>query len=152
MIFLKNKDQNIKIQRNTVLNLLKDLNTDDFKFKFCEYLKSLVSSEDKKSKVYQIANRNLNDFLDIKNYLKLKLEVELLKQLMMDKKQLLIFNSFSTVINIKSLLNEIIKNEVNFNAYDKDDNKNLFESLDFIIRRQNSEDKKIIEFIMLYEI
>ena len=66
----------------------------------------------------------------------MKQEVSLLKELILDDKQLLIFNSFSQINNFKNVFNEIIKNELDFKVYDKNDYKNLFESIKFIFERQ----------------
>ena len=69
-----------------VSDLLKELTDEDFKFNFCDFLKSLVSDK-KNNKVYKLENKNLNDCMDISTYLQLKQEVDLLKELLLDKDQ-----------------------------------------------------------------
>ena len=92
------------------------------KFKFSDYLKSFVlSNKEKKNKMYNLINDNLDDNLDIIKYLQLKQEVSLLKELLLDDKQLLIFNSFSQVINFKNIIQEVMKNEFNFKIYHNND-------------------------------
>ena len=96
--------------------------------------------------MYNLVNDNLNDNLDIIKYLQLKQEVSLLKELILDDKQLLIFNSFSQVINFKNIFYEVIKNKLNFKVYDKKDYKNLFDSIKYIFERQSENDIKILRF------
>ena len=137
---MNQKNENRKqsfFQNQKLFDLLKDLSKNDFKFKFCDYLKSFTSSnQDKNSKIYNLANHNLNYSLEITKFLQLKQGVSLLKELILDDKQLLIFNSFSQVNNFKNVFNNIIKNELDFKVYDKNDYKNLFESIKFIFERQ----------------
>ena len=131
-----------------LFDLLKDVSKKDIKFNFCDYLKSLVSSnEEMKNKIYKLAYDNLNDSLDVTNYFQLKQEVLLLKELILDDKQLLIFNSFSKVINFKFIFNDIIKNDFDFKVYEKNDYKNLFDSIKFIFERQSENDVKIMKFL-----
>ena len=137
-----------EIKNNKISDLLNNLKSDDFKFNFCDFLKSLVSNK-KKDIMYEIANKNLDDSLDISNYLQLKPEIDLIKELLLDKQQLLIFNTFSTVINFKKMFKEITKIHIDFKEYDEDQYKKIFDTLNFIIKRQNDEDKKIIKFIKI---
>ena len=131
-----------------LFDLLKDVSKKDIKFNFCDYLKSLVSSnEEMKNKIYKLVYDNLNDSLDVTNYFQLKQEVLLLKELILDDKQLLIFNSFSKVINFKFIFNDIIKNDFDFKVYEKNDYKNLFDSIKFIFERQSENDVKIMKFL-----
>ena len=118
---------------NTKLfDLYKDLSEERMKFKFSDYLKSFVlSNKEKKNKMYNLINDNLDDNLDIIKYLQLKQEVSLLKELLLDDKQLLIFNSFSQVINFKNIIQEVMKNEFNFKIYHKNDYKKLFGSIKY---------------------
>ena len=137
-----------EIKNKKISDVLNNLKSDDFKFNFCDFLKSLVSNN-KKDIMYEIANKNLDDSLDISNYLQLKPEIDLIKELLLDKQQLLIFNTFSTVINFKKMFKEITKIHIDFKEYDEDQYKKIFDTLKFIIKRQNDEDKKIIKFIKI---
>ena len=62
---LNQKNENRKqsfFQNQKLFDLLKDLSKNDFKLNFCDYLKSFTSSnQDKNSKIYNLANNNLND-------------------------------------------------------------------------------------------
>ena len=90
--------------------------------------------------------------MDISTYLQLKQEVDLLKELLLDKDQLLIFNTFSTVINFKKMITEITeisKFTIDFNDVNEDKYNDVFNSLNLILKRQNQEDKKIMKFIKL---
>ena len=133
---------------NTKLfDLYKDLSEERMKFKFSDYLKSFVlSNKEKKNKMYNLINDNLDDNLDIIKYLQLKQEVSLLKELLLDDKQLLIFNSFSQVINFKNIIQEVMKNEFNFKIYHKNDYKKLFDSIKYIFERHSENDIKILRF------
>ena len=90
--------------------------------------------------------------MDISTYLQLKQEVDLLNELLLDKDQLLIFNTFSTVINFKKMITEITeisKFTIDFNDVNEDKYNDVFNSLNLILKRQNQEDKKIMKFIKL---
>ena len=155
LIINNNADINILNEKQSEIKELDNnfnlLDPEDFDFKFCDFFSSLVS-DNKKNKIYNVATKNLNDCIEINSFLLLKQEVALLKELLFDAKQLLIFDTFSKVINLKGIFKEIAKKEVDFKEYDPNDFKNVFESLNFIIKRKNNEDKKIIEFINIYGI
>ena len=123
------------------------MNSEDIKFNFCDYFKRYFSNKIK-DQIYQIADKNLNNSLEVSEYLRLKQEVGLIKQFLLDKKQLFIFNTFSTVINFKKLFKEYTK-IFHFENYDEDEYNKIFETLNFILNRQNDEDKKILRFIKL---
>ena len=123
------------------------MKSEDFKFKFCDYFKSYVSHKIK-DKVYQIANKNLHNCLEISEYLRLNQEVGMIKEFIMDKKQTFIFNTFSTVINFKKLFKELTK-IYHFENYEEDEYNKIFETLKFKKERQNEEDLRILRFIKL---
>ena len=56
---LKNENPRIEqINKEKSSDLFKDLTAEDLQFTFCDFVRSLVS-DNKKSKVYQIAHTNL---------------------------------------------------------------------------------------------
>ena len=131
---IKNENPIIdKINKEKSCDFLNDLTAEDLQFSFCDFLTSLVS-DTKKSKVYLVAHTNLLEHLDVWKFLQLKQEVALLKELILDKKQLLIFNTFSTVISLRNLFKEISKLQIDFTGNHKDQNKILFDSLRFTIK------------------
>ena len=84
-------------------DLFNHINAEDCQFSFSDFLRSLVL-DNQKAKGYQFANTNLIDYLDVKKYLQLKQEVALLKELILDKKQLLIFNTIYSVYKLKEFV------------------------------------------------
>ena len=123
------------------------MNSEDFKFNFCDYFKRYFSNKIK-DQIYEIANKNLNNCLEISEYLRLNQEVGMIKQFLFDKKQLFIFNTFSTVINFRKLFKEFTK-IYHFKLNEEDKNNKIFNTLKFIIERQNEEDLRILRFIKL---
>ena len=134
LIINNNADINILNEKQSEIKELDNnfnlLDPEDFDFKFCDFFSSLVS-DNKKNKIYNVATKNLNDCIEINSFLLLKQEVALLKELLFDAKQLLIFDTFSKVINLRGIFKEMSKKEVNFKEYDPNDFKNVFESLNF---------------------
>ena len=88
--------------------------------------------------------------MDIESFLFLKHEVTLLKELLFDKNQLLVFDTFSKVINFRNLFKEMKKDNMFFKEQTENEFKIVFESLNFILNRENNDDKKIIKFIDLF--
>ena len=121
--------------------------SEDFKFNFCDYFKRYFSNKIK-DQIYEIANKNLNNCLEISEYLRLNQEVGMIKQFLFDKKQLFIFNTFSTVINFRKLFKEFTK-IYHFKLNEEDENNKMFDTLKFILERQNEEDLRILRFIKL---
>ena len=121
--------------------------SEDFKFNFCDYFKRYFSNKIK-DQIYEIANKNLNNCLEISEYLRLNQEVGMIKEFIMDKKQTFIFNTFSTVINFKKLFKEFTK-IYQFENYEEDEYNKIFETLKFIKERHNDEDLRILRFIKL---
>ena len=119
--------------------------SEDFKFNFCDYFKRYFSNKIK-DQIYEIANKNLNNCLEISEYLRLNQEVGMIKQFLFDKKQLFIFNTFSTVINFRKLFKEFTK-IYHFKLNEEDKNNKIFNTVKFIIERQNEEDLRILRFI-----
>ena len=58
----------VQRKRKKIYELLKDLNEEDFNFNFSGYCRSFESDENK-DKVYQMADKNLNERMDITQYL-----------------------------------------------------------------------------------
>ena len=144
---IKNVTKIDKDRDEEIDNIFKEIKKEDFKFSFCNFIKSIIC-EDKKNKVYQVASQNLNNYIDIECFILLKQEVSLLKELLLDKRQKMIFDTFSKVINFKNLFKEM-KKDVDFKEFNEDEIQSVFESLNFIIKRQNKWDKKIMKFIDL---
>jgi len=117
------------------------------KFSIIDYFKKKCKSKSKRIILYSHALKNLQEILDIRNYLKSHLELNLIKQVLFDEYQLKIFNTISPVIGFKHMFEEDEYIRVNLADYKKVEFNDFFDFVHRILSRKNLVDNKILEFI-----
>ncbi len=117
------------------------------KFSIIDYFKKKCKSKSKRIILYSHALKNLQEILDIRNYLKSQLELNLIKQVLFDEYQLKIFNTISPVIGFKHMFEEDEYIRVNLAEYNKVEFNDFFDFIHRILSRKNLVDNKILEFI-----
>jgi hypothetical protein len=117
------------------------------KFSIIDYFKQKCRCRSKRIILYGYALKNLQEILDIKNYLKSHLELNLIKQVLFDEYQLKIFNTISPVIGFKHMFEEDEYIRVNLAEYNKVEFMDFFDFVHHILLRKNLVDNKILDFI-----
>jgi hypothetical protein len=117
------------------------------KFSIIDYFKRKCKSKSKRIILYGYAIKNLEEILDIRNYLKTHLELNLIKQVLFDEFQFKIFNTISPVIGFKHLFEEEENKQVRLSEYKKVEFNDFFDFVHHLLSRKNLVDNKILEFI-----
>ncbi len=117
------------------------------KFSIIDYFKQKCKSKSKRIILYGYALKNLEEILDIRNYLRSHLELNLIKQVLFDEYQFKIFNTISPVIGFKRLFEEEENKQVKLTEYKKVEFNDFFDFVHHILSRKNLVDNKILEFI-----
>ena len=120
---------------------------DGLAFSFFDFLKNSCGIKKKSTVLYNYGLENLKTIMDIDTYLKFNLEMTLIKEVLFDKNQIVIFDIISKMINLKKFFEPIIEKQLSFDRYDKFEFEEFFSSIDVLFDRQNETDRKIINFI-----
>ena len=149
-VFIKYSKKEIAVkvikQSTSLTNFLNEILEESLDFSFMDYFKQLLCSKSKKTTLYSVAIKNLENIMEIKTYLRNNLELKLIKNVIFDQNQHLTFNTFSLFTYLQTLFDSH-KNEIKMIGYDKNNFKEFFDSLNALFLRNNSTDKKIINFI-----
>ena len=145
----KEIDLNFRLKRDSKLErILDSFLEDNRKFSLIDYFNQLCKNQSKRTILYGYGIKNLTEILDIRNYLKNHLEINLIKQVLFDEYQSKIFNTISPVIGFKLMFEDNSKNKViNLSEYNKIEFNDFFDFLVKILERKNIVDKKILDFI-----
>ena len=79
-------------------------------FSFVDYLSSLFYSKTKSSVLYLNGIDNLDFIMDIERYLKFNLDITLVKEVLLDNTQRLVFDTITKLISFKRFFDKIKKN------------------------------------------
>ena len=144
---LEKKESRINVGRGSSLtNFMNVMQEESLKFSFQDYLKKLFCSTSKKITLYRVALKSIKNIMDIKSFLRINLELKLIKKVLFDRNQLLAFNTLSLFTCFKNLFDDN-EEELNIVEYDKKNFKDFFNSLNILFQRENATDKKILNFI-----
>jgi hypothetical protein len=144
----KEIDLNYRLKRDSKLErILGCFLEDNRKFSLIDYFKQYCKNQSKRTILYTNGLKNLTEILDIKNYLKSNLEINLIKQVLFDEFQLKIFNTISPVISFKVMFEENKNKAISLSEYNKIEFNDFFDFLIKVLDRKNIVDKKILDFI-----
>ena len=87
--------------------------------------------------------------MDIDTYLKFNLDIKLVKEVLLDKDQRLVLDTSSSLLNFKRFFDkiDITDKTSSFSEYKKKNFANFFESLFVLFKRNNTTDRRVINFI-----
>ena len=140
------KNESINVSRKSLTNFMNIILEKSLKFSFQDYLKKLFCFTSKKMTLYSIALNSIKNIMEIKTFIRSNLEAKLIKKVLFDKNQLIVFDTISLFSNFKSLFDDNEKDLKMFN-YDKKDFQDFFESLNILFQRENATDRKLLNFI-----
>jgi hypothetical protein len=140
---------NFTLKRHSKLERIIDsLLEENKKFSIFDYFKKKCKSKSKRIILYGYALKNLQEILDIRNYLKSHLELNLIKQILFDEYQLKICDTISPVIGFKHMFEELDEyKNVKLSEYKKVEFNDFFDYVQIILSRKNLVDNKIFEYI-----
>ena len=104
-------------------------------------------SKTKRNILYRNANENLNSMMDIDKYLKFHLDMTLVKEVLFDETQRIVFDNVTKLINLKKFFEENKESSNSFKKYKKEDYENCFNGIRTLFSRNTYTDKKLISFI-----
>jgi hypothetical protein len=133
-------------QTQCLEEIINNLIEENENFSFFDFLKAPFYRNDKHLILYKGLD-NLNKIMDIQNYIKFNLGMSFIKQILFDKFQLLAFDGLFQVINCKTLFYDNNDISRDFSIYNKSHFEEFFRSFQFILQRQNSTDKKLLDFL-----
>ena len=116
-------------------------------FSFIDYIKSFFRPKLKRNIIYLNAIENLDFIMDIEKYLKFHLDMKLVKEVLFDESQRIVFDTITKLINIKRFFEKNNETNINFLSYKKEDFENCFNGIRSMFSRNNTIDNKIISFI-----
>ena len=97
-------------------------------FSFIDYIKSFFRPKLKRNIIYLNAIENLDFIMDIEKYLKFHLDMKLVKEVLFDESQRIVFDTITKLINIKRFFEKNNETNINFLSYKKEDFENCFNS------------------------
>ena len=131
----------------TLHDLIDSILVENREFSVGDYIKKICCGKDKRILIYSIGLDNLTANLDINNYLKNHLELNLVKEVLFDKDQLLTFDIISSLLWFRKMFEKkVVKND-NLTNYEKSNFQRFYDSVSVIMKRENIIDEKIINFI-----
>ena len=116
-------------------------------FSFVDYLSSLFYSKTKSSVLYLNGIDNLDFIMDIERYLKFNLDMTLVKEVLFDNTQRLVFDTITKLISFKRFFDKNKEKYVDFSSYKKEDYESFFKGIKCMSSRYDTTDNKIIKFI-----
>ena len=117
------------------------------KFSFTDHIKSFFQPKSKRNILYLNAIENLNFIMDIEKYLKFNIDMTLVKEVLFDETQRIVFDNVTKLINIKRFFDKNNEPYINFSNYQKEDFQNCFNGIRTIFSRNTYTDRKLISFI-----
>ena len=136
-----------KLKRDSKLERIIEICLEDNKkFSLIDYFKQKCNNQSKRIILYGNGLKNLAEILDIKNYLKNHLELNLVKEVLFDEFQLKIFNTISPVIGFKHIFEEQDK-YISLSEYNRIEFNDFYDFVTKILTRKNMVDNIILDFI-----
>ena len=152
-----NFSKNLHVNTETVLqtsrnliyhkDIIETLLDKNVKFSFIDHIKSIFMSKTKRNILYRNANENLNFIMDIDKYLKFHLDMTLVKEILYDETQRIVFDNVTKLINLKKFFEENKEPSNSLKRYKKGDYENCFNGIKLMFSRNNSADNKILSLI-----
>ena len=85
--------------------------------------------------------------MDIERYLKFNLDMTLVKEVLFDNTQRLVFDTITKLISFKRFFDKNKEKYVDFSSYKKEDYESFFKGIKCMSSRYDTTDNKIIKFI-----
>ena len=132
----------------TILDdIIETILNEKMEFSFIDYIKSICHSNTKRNKFYLNAIENMDLIMDIEKYLKFNVDMTLVKEVLLDDTQRLVFDSTTKLINVKRFFEKNKESYFNFTSYKKEDFEQCFNGIKTMFSRNNKTDNKIIKFL-----
>ena len=107
----------------------------------------MLIKKNKRSILYLNVIKNIDTMMNIERYLKLILEMSVMKDVLFDDHQKIVFDSVTNLSNVKRLFSENNESNDNISEYNEENLKTISNAMKLMNSRNNNIDIKMLSLI-----
>ena len=127
--------------------IIDDISNENLEFSISDYFISILNKKNKRSILYLNVIKNIDTMMNIERYLKLILEMSVMKDVLFDDHQKIVFDSVTNLSNVNRLFSENNESNDNISEYNEENLKIISNAMKLMNSRNNNIDIKMLSLI-----
>ena len=127
--------------------IIDDISNENLEFSISDYFISILNKKNKRTILYQNVIKNIDTMMNIERYLKLILEMSVMKDVLFDDHQKIVFDSVTNLSNVNRLFSENNESNDNSSEYNEENLKTISNAMKLMNSRNNNIDIKMLSLI-----
>ena len=127
--------------------IIDDISNENLEFSISDYFISILNKKNKRTILYQNVIKNIDTMMNFERYLKLILEMSVMKDVLFDDHQKIVFDSVTNLSNVNRLFSENNESNDNSSEYNEENLKTISNAMKLMNSRNNNIDIKMLSLI-----
>ena len=127
--------------------IIDDISNENLEFSISDYFISILNKKNKRSILYLNVIKNIDTMMNIERYLKLILEMSVMKDVLFDDHQKIVFDSVTNLSNVNRLFSENNESNDNISEYNEENLKIISNAMKLMNCRNNNIIIKMLSLI-----